>query len=336
MVLSSTASTCTDLHFGHLIFSVESPKWTIFAGNSDIFINLSDDRFIYCKLYLAVMDELFETLKQGDRLGNYQIVCEIGRGGMSRVYKAKYLVTNEDRALKVLPPNSSDERVNALKWEAEIGRVIGEHPNIVRVYEDGEQNGWAYLSMELVNGESLASLIKRGVKPGVRRSLEIATNVACGLEYIHGRNIFHADITPGNILLNDHVKITDFGIAYDSNRKLPECPKEIVMGTLYYIAPERVDRNGPSEPDARSEIYSLGATLYFALTGATPFECKSDKELLIELSTSKPLSPAQRIEGINPLVDLLCRKAMGKHPNDRFQSARAFVDAANTVLNSSI
>jgi len=282
------------------------------------------------------MDELFGTLKEGDRLGDYQIVSEIGRGGMSMVYKANYLVTNQARALKVLPPNSLAERVNALKWEVDISRIVGEHPNLIKIFGCGEENGWIYLGMEYVNGKSLDSCVREGKKPSVRRAVEISRDAACGLEHLHQKNVFHSDVKPGNIIVNDHVCLTDFGIAYDANRKLPECSKGSVMGTAYYIAPERVDKNGPAGPDARSDIYSLGATLYLALTGATPFDCKPGIELLKKLITSRPLSPLQRIEGINPLVDWLCMKAMEKNPDDRFQSAREFIEAADKLLNSSI
>lgn len=270
-------------------------------------------------------------------MGNYQIVSEIGKGGMSHVYKATFLVTGQERALKVLPPNSSDERVSALKWEAEISHAIGEHPNIVRVYEEGEQNGWSYLGMELINGESLESLIKRGVKPGVRRSLEIAASVAYGLEYIHGRNIFHADIKPGNILVNDHVKITDFGIAYDANRKRPLLQKGIIIGTVNFIAPERIyAAKDPSCPDARTDIYSLGAALYHMLTGNLPFDDKTDRDVMTNILIGMPASPSGRNKDIPASVSELCLKALEKEPEKRFHSAREFIEAADKVLNSCI
>lgn len=266
------------------------------------------------------------TLDPGERIGPYQVISEIAKGGMSRVYKAQYSVTGQERAVKVLPPDSPQDKVDALRWEGDIGALLGEHPNLVRVYDYGEQDGWLYLGMDFVDGANVEKLLDGGKKLETRRSLEIARDIAFGLEHMHRKNIFHADVKPGNFLVDSQkARLSDFGTAYDGNRMLPPHNEDIIVCTLQYTAPERVTPKSLQNPDARSDVYSLGASLYHMLAGRPPFEVPEAqrnpyRELMYSVRFDKP-SPVSRFEpGVPASVEEICMRALEKDPSKRFKS----------------
>ena len=205
-------------------------------------------------------------LKIGMFLGNrYEIISKIGSGGMADVYKAKCHKLNRFVAIKVLKPEFSQDQsfVSKFRMEAQSAACLS-HPNIVNIYDVGEENGIYYIVMELIEGITLKKYIERRKKLEIRESIEVAMQVARGLEAAHAEHIIHRDIKPQNIMISKDgkVKVTDFGIARAASS---QTISSNTMGSVHYISPEQA-RGGYC--DERSDIYSLGITLYEMLTGS--------------------------------------------------------------------
>src|SRR5271166_4586933 len=192
----------------------------------------------------------------------YRIIAKLGQGGMGEVYRADDMVLGQAVALKFLPVEATDNPIALERFrnEVKIARQVS-HPNVCRVYDLGEAEGSSYLSMEYVDGEDLASLLRRiGMLPR-DKALEIARQLCAGLAAAHDKGVVHRDLKPGNIMLdgNGQLRITDFGLAGVAGEV-----KDIRSGTPGYLAPEQ--RSG-QEVTARSDIYSLGVVLHEVFTG---------------------------------------------------------------------
>lgn len=270
-----------------------------------------------------------DALVPGSRIGIYEIVLTLGRGCTSTVYKAKHQDTNQDVALKV--SSKYNYRAGSLRWENEIGGIIGRHPNLVGTHELGEEGKWLYLSMDYV-GHNIEFLIDDcNQRFSLDRVLKIARDVARALDHMHSRGIVHSDVKTGNLLVsNGDVKLSDFGFSYDTCRKLPERKEGIVLGTPAFIAPEYLIGR---EPHAKGDIYSLGVCIFHMLSGDTPirhdideidkkFGDVSDMVFFMKHQFRSLPSPAGEI----------CSKAVEVFPVDRFQSAGEFADALDFAL----
>jgi len=274
-------------------------------------------------------------LSPGTRLGPYEIRSYLGKGNMTRIYKARHVDTNLERALKVLNPEADQDEINAINWEASLSPTIGKHFNVVSVHESGQQDGLRYLSMDVVNGANLGELFSRTKKRSLKQILEIAYDVANGLEHLHRKRIVHSDVKPGNILVGSiRSLISDFGIAYDMSQKrssLDDPDSNSTIGTLQFMSPEQACGD---ELDPRSDVFSLGITLYLMLTGKSPFDADSDQASIRKIIRHCP-PPVREFYPIIPQpVEEICMKALEKKPDDRYQTALAFAEAVKALKDA--
>lgn len=258
------------------------------------------------------------TLTPGARLGPYEVVSPIGAGGMGEVYRARDTRLNRDVALKILPADVAADPSRRQRFEIEARAVAAlNHPNIVAVYDVGE----GYIVSELVEGETL-----RGAKFGIRKTLDIAAQIAGGLAAAHAAGIVHRDLKPENVLLtkDGRAKILDFGLArmpdshgpQDVTR--PPAPTEpgVVMGTVGYMSPEQVRG---AETDHRGDIFSFGVMLHEMLGGARPFDGETAVDTMQAiLREDAPDLPSTVPAGVRQVVS----HCLEKDPAHRFQSAR--------------
>ena len=282
----------------------------------------------------------------GKRVGRFRLVSELGRGAMGRVFRAEDTLLQRQVALKVLPKmlrrGSKTIAVERLITEARAAATL-EHPHVVNVYEVNESGGVYYIAMELLAGGSLRDIVKAAGPMDCARACLLCADAADALSQAHGSGIIHRDIKPANLMLtrNGRCKVADFGLARiddagDLSSILPES-----VGTPQFVAPELM-RGIPASP--RSDIYSLGATLWFLLTGHPPFEASTAAELLRQHLES-PLPDLLTIRpDLPPGLAQAVSKAMSKRPADRFESALQFekvlrvytipTETSNTSLNA--
>ena len=223
----------------------------------------------------------------GQAFGNYQLERELGQGGMGTVYLAKDSGLNRYVALKILRSDLGDDPSFSRKFleEVEVTASLA-HPNIIRVFTLGEQEGRLYLVMEHLDEPSLENRMDKQTKVSEREVLEIGIGIASALQFAHEETgLIHRDIKPGNILFGrgNIPKLADFGLAAGARSALGQ--QDEIWGTPYYVSPERLLR----EPeDIRSDIYSLGATLYHALAGRPPFEAETAEEVAKRHISDRP------------------------------------------------
>jgi hypothetical protein len=258
------------------------------------------------------------SLAPGTRLGPYEILSPIGAGGMGEVYRARDPRLGRDVALKILPTEVADDPARCQRFEREARAVAAlNHPNIVAVYDVGD----GYMVSELVDGDPL-----RGVRPGVRKTVDISVQIAAGLAAAHDAGIVHRDLKPENILLakDGRVKILDFGLAKmmqmaptDAASTLTMDTKPgVVMGTAGYMAPEQV--RGLAA-DHRTDIFALGAIVYELLSGKRAFHGETSAETMTAiLKQESPTLPESVPEPLRQIVT----HCLEKEPDGRFQSAR--------------
>ena len=244
----------------------------------------------------------------------YRIIGLLGRGGMGEVYRADDLKLGQPVALKFLPPALAEDSVRRERFFAEV-RITRQlcHPNICRVYDIGEVDGRHFLSMEYIDGEDLASLMKRIGHLSNEKALDIARQLVAGLSVAHERGVLHRDLKPANIMLDGHgrVRITDFGLAIAVG---DESQVEEIAGTPAYMAPEQLAGKGAT---VRSDIYSLGLILYEIYTGKKAFTVKTLAELREQKETHTPRAPSEIREGIDPVVERLIQRCLEKDPSSR-------------------
>jgi serine/threonine protein kinase len=217
-------------------------------------------------------------------------------------------------ALKFLPPKLSEDPVRRERFFAEvpITRQLS-HPNICRVYDIGEIDGRQFLSMEFIDGEDLASLLKRIGHLSNEKALDIARQLAAGLAAAHERGVLHRDLKPANIMLDcrGRVRITDFGLTIAAEDIIQAAE---IAGTPAYMAPEQLAGKGAT---VRSDIYSLGLILYETYTGKKAFTARTLAELREQKETYTPRAPSEIREGIDPVVERVIRRCMERDPNAR-------------------
>lgn len=259
------------------------------------------------------------------KVGPYQILQEIGRGGMATVYLAQDSQNNRQVVVKVLPRQfTHDPRFRGrFKREAEVVAQL-KHPNIVPVYDYGEDGDTPYLAMGYMAGGTLAERIKRG-RLSVEEATEILTPIASALDFAHQKGIVHRDMKPGNILFDEQGQayLSDFGIV-----KLAEATQSFtgsaVVGTPAYMSPEQV-KGG--QIDGRTDVYGLGIVLYEMLTGDVPYDGDTPTQQLMK-HVLEPVPEIRKIKpDIPPEVEAVLAQALAKKPEDRFLSAGAFTSA---------
>ncbi len=256
----------------------------------------------------------------GDR---YEVLEKIGTGGMSDVYKAKDHKLNRLVAVKVLKQEFSENDNFVSKFRVEAQSTAGLlHPNTVNVYDVGDEDGINYIVMELVDGITLKKYIEKKSRLSVKEAVSIAIQVAMGLEAAHNNGIIHRDIKPQNIMISREgkVKVTDFGIAKAATSNTITSN---VMGSVHYTSPEQA-RGGYS--DAKSDIYSLGITLFEMLTGRVPFNGDTTVAIAIKHIQEDLPSPAEYNDEIPVSVEKIVLKCCQKSPDRRYQSASELIN----------
>ncbi len=264
----------------------------------------------------------------GDR---YEILEKIGTGGMSDVYKAKDHKLNRFVAVKVLKQEFSENANFVSKFRIEAQAAAGlMHPNIVNVYDVGEEGGIYYIVMELVEGITLKKYIEKKARLSVKEAISIAIQVSMGIEAAHNNHIIHRDIKPQNIIISKEgkVKVTDFGIAKAATSNTITSN---VMGSVHYTSPEQA-RGGYS--DEKSDIYSLGITMFEMLTGRVPFNGETTVAIAIKHIQEELPHPREFVPEIPVSVEQIVCKCCQKSPDRRYQSmAELIVDLKQSLIN---
>ena len=261
----------------------------------------------------------------------YEIIDKVGSGGMADVYKALCHRLNRYVAIKILKPEYSTDASFVQKFRAEAQSVAGlSHPNIVSVYDVGEDDGLYYIVMELVEGITLKRFIEKRKTLDVKEAVGIAIQIAMGMEAAHTHHIIHRDIKPQNIIISREgkVKVADFGIAKAATSNTIS---QNAIGSVHYLSPEQA-RGGYS--DERSDIYSLGVTLYEMLSGQVPFAGDNSVSVAL-LHIQSEAIPVRELNPEVPLsVDKIIQKCMQKKPERRYQTAaELIVDLKRSVIN---
>jgi YVTN family beta-propeller protein len=274
-------------------------------------------------------------LPQGAVVAGCRVEAVVGRGGMGVVYRATQLSLERPVALKAIAPELAGDATfrERFKRESRIAASI-EHPNVIPVYEAGEGEGMLYLIMRYVEGTDLRALIdaEGGLSP--ERAARIVAQVAAALAAAHRRDLIHRDVKPANVLIDaggerDHAYLTDFGIARHAAATSGLTRTGSVIGTLDYLAPERIQDQGG---DGRADVYALGCVLFEALTGTLPFARDNDvAKMYAHLSAPVP-SAREAAPEVPEELDALAQRAMAKNPDDRFTTATEMAEALMDTL----
>lgn len=271
--------------------------------------------------------KLLQGIARGLKLGHFSILSPVARGGTATVYLAMDMEKGQLVAVKVLPPNQAKEprRLARFLREMRLSRVAGNHTNIAPVHESGQIDGIHYIAMEFVSGRSLHKLVQDEGPMSVEQAAFIGMETALALHHVHLQGLVHRDVKPANIVISSkgQVRLIDFGLAMQENE--PEVDESVVggqgfiVGTMDYIAPEQtID---PSKVDGRADIYGLGCSLYYALTGKPPFQGGTSVERMRRHRNEEP-EPLAKLRPDIPQGFLgLIAAMMDKDPNQRISPA---------------
>ena len=271
-------------------------------------------------------------IKMGMMIGDrYEILESIGTGGMSDVYKAKCHKLNRFVAVKVLKQEFSESSEFVSKFRTEAQAAAGlMHPNIVNVYDVGEENGINYIVMELVEGITLKRYIEKKARLSVKEAVSIAIQISMGIDAAHNNNIIHRDIKPQNIIISKEgkVKVTDFGIAKAATSNTITSN---VMGSVHYTSPEQARGDFSDE---KSDIYSLGITMFEMLTGRVPFNGDTTVAIAIKHIQEEMPSPRNYVPEIPISVEQIVLKCTQKSPDRRYQKMPELIEDLKKSLIS--
>jgi TolB-like protein/tetratricopeptide (TPR) repeat protein len=269
-------------------------------------------------------------LEAGGRLGFYRLIAPLGAGGMGEVWKARDEKLDRDVALKALPARLSADPEALVRFEREAKAVAAlSHPNILAIYDFGQESGRHFAVMELLEGQTLREILSAGPLPP-RKAVEYGRQIAEGLAAAHARGIVHRDLKPENLFVtrDGHVKILDFGLAVQrtaGDANITSSPTVarvtepgVAMGTAGYMAPEQV-RGGLA--DHRADIFALGAVLYEMLAGRRAFERETGAEMMTAI-LREDAPPLSSVRTLPPALEQIVEHCLEKRPEDRFQSAR--------------
>ncbi len=265
-------------------------------------------------------------------LGQYKVVDILGQGGMSVVYKGRHELTDQEVALKILPPElAAHSQVKSRFLEEARALAQLDHPNIVHLYNFGQENGCFVLAMQLIVGETFERMILAAERLDWRAAVPVAIEVLKALEYAHTRGIVHRDMKPSNVLIRGEdgaVTVMDFGIAKMTTSSRLTATGQ-TMGTVRYMSPEQVRG---LEVDLRTDLYSLGGTLYEAVVGDTPFDGETHFEIMTKHLNEPPPPPSSMGIELPAELEQAILRSLAKKPADRFESAREFRVALEAVL----
>lgn len=261
----------------------------------------------------------------------YELLEQIGTGGMANVYKAKCVGTDYYVAVKILKSEYNEDEAFVRKFIAEARSTEGlEHPNIVKIYDAGKDQGLYYIVMELARGMTLKNYIRRYGRLSARETVDFSIQIASAIQAAHDHGIVHRDIKPQNILVSDSgkIKVTDFGIAKAATS---DTVSSNAMGSVRYLSPEQA-RGGYS--DSRSDIYSLGITIYEMATGRVPFDGDNSVAIALMHLRARVTPPREYFPDIPVSLENIILKCVRKRPEERYQSARDLISDLNRVFES--
>ncbi|MFN8575608.1 MAG: serine/threonine-protein kinase [Candidatus Sericytochromatia bacterium] len=272
-------------------------------------------------------------------IDNYEIVKELGRGGMGAVFLANDKRLKRQVAIKVLKipagfdASQIEDTVNNFKREA-VAIANLTHNNIVCVYDIGSKDNLHYIVMELIDGATLTSLLKSQGHPfSLETTLKISDEICDALIYTHKNNVIHRDIKPENIIYTSKgvSKLTDFGIAKfagEENLNINEAPG-MIKGTILYISPEQLQT--PDLVDGRADMYSFAVSMYEMLTGRLPFEGDNPRNVIMKILTEEPIAPSKITTDLLPHIDHVILKALAKDPSKRYSNIQEFRDELKNI-----
>jgi serine/threonine-protein kinase len=261
----------------------------------------------------------------GQTFGDYSITALLGAGGMERVYKVEHRLTQRTEAMKVLAAELATE-TQIQRFEREM-RVLARlsHPNIAVLHNAVHSEKQLILFMEFIDGRTLESALSAGRLP-IDEGVGYVKQILAALRYAHQKGVVHRDVTPAKVIVTagGEVKLTDFGLSKSfGDPLLTNCGE--ILGALPYLAPERL--KGVTQPDRRSDLFSVGAILYELLTGQKPFGAARRLAPVITDSEAEPQPPTQLQPSLSPQWDEIIRRALARNPAHRYQSAEEFLDS---------
>jgi TolB-like protein len=278
---------------------------------------------------VGALEQVAHKLQRGDRLGPYEVLGVLGAGGMGEVYRARDLKLGRDIAIKVLAPGVAHDPDRLQRFEREARAVAAlNHPHIVTIFSTEEAGGVRFITMELVEGRTLARLIPTG-GVSLAQFFDIAVALADALAAAHRRQVTHRDLKPANVMVSDdgRVKVLDFGLARSADPEVGSVPVDetrrtltqpgTILGTLPYMSPEQIEAKAL---DPRTDIFSLGIMLYEMATGARPFAGDSTPALMAAILKDHPTPAMQRRLDVPGGVSDLIDRCLEKHPPDRIQT----------------
>jgi eukaryotic-like serine/threonine-protein kinase len=261
----------------------------------------------------------------GQTFGDYSITAVLGAGGMGRVYKVEHSLTNRTEAMKVLTAELASD-IQVKRFEREMRSLARlSHPNIAALHNAIHSENQLILLMEYIEGQTLESMFSGGRLP-LETGVGYIRQTLLALGYAHKQGIVHRDVTPANVLITaaGEAKLTDFGLSKSyGDSLLTNCGE--VLGSLPYMAPEQL--KGTTQPDRRSDLYSVGAVLYEHLTGHKPFGANRRLAPVLTDSEADPQPPSLLQPGLSPQWDNILHRALARDPAHRYQSAEEFLDA---------
>lgn len=268
-------------------------------------------------------------------IGDYELLEKIGRGGMGIVFKARQISLNRDVAVKMILTGeyAGAEERRRFQREAEAAAQL-RHPNIVAIHEVGDYEGRAYYSMDLIEGQTLAALLKEEGKLPPARAAELVRTLAEAVHFAHQRGTLHRDLKPGNVIIDKEAcaHILDFGLARPVEKAGDLTRTGDVMGSPSYMPPEQAEgRVGEIGPP--SDVYALGAILFEVLTGRPPFVGETAMEVLQQVLDKDPVPPRRINPGLPADLETICLKCLEKRPERRYHSARALAEELQRFLN---
>lgn len=279
-----------------------------------------------------------DVRKNQQKFGPYEILQELGSGGMGKVYKAYHPKLNRVVAIKVMlhTQHAQEKERSRFLSEAKLTAQL-KHPNIVALYDIATEGETDYIVMEFIEGESLASLLKKTYFPP-RKTLEIVKEVALAIDYAHQHNIVHRDMKPSNVMLEKGTGrpvVMDFGLAKNLkvDKRLTQSGE--ILGTPQYMAPEQANGN-IREISPLTDVYALGAILYEMLTGVQAIEGNTPLQALYNILAKEVIPPRQHNPKLSVDLEAICLKAMEKNPHRRYSSAKALAEDIDRFLNGEI
>ncbi|HYG77211.1 MAG TPA: serine/threonine-protein kinase [Planctomycetota bacterium] len=275
-----------------------------------------------------------QPAKKTRRLGDYELVGKLGQGAMGSVYLANRMSTGQKVAIKILPHELArdDEFLERFRREARAALKIS-HPNVVAAYDVGVADNYNYIALEYIDGPNLELLLNKKGRLSEAEILRITLDISQALQAAEEKGIVHRDIKPANILMNSQgiSKLTDLGLASASKGDQRVTMAGFAVGTPFYISPEQA--RGDLDVDCRSDIYSLGATLYHLSTGTLPFPGNNPVLIMTKHLQEMPPPPDVRQPGVSPRISAMIMKMMAKDPADRYQNAAELKADIERMIN---